>query len=130
MKMNFKSPAHRDFFFDMMARCKKDDCYHRAFFYLMGVTDDTRKNIHQLFDFKEDCIEPDGLNGRWQTGGTVKLCSLAFNLWNGCYIADASCTPYDLFCSELAPWLFEGIKIRYPEYCFGVQFERGNEIEQ
>ena len=35
-----------------------------------------------MFDFKQDCIEPEGMYGGWQTSGTVKVCHLAFNLWN------------------------------------------------
>ena len=29
----FKSKEHRDFFLEMMSKCKVNDCYHRAFFY-------------------------------------------------------------------------------------------------
>ena len=36
-----------------------------------------------MFDFKTDCIKPDGLLEGWQTGGTVRLTRLALNLWNG-----------------------------------------------
>ena len=28
----FKSKEHRDFFLEMMSKCKVNDCYHRAFF--------------------------------------------------------------------------------------------------
>lgn len=33
----FKSKEHRDFFLEMMSKCKVNDCYHRAFFYVMGI---------------------------------------------------------------------------------------------
>ena len=98
----FKSKEHRDFFLEMMSKCKVNDCYHRAFFYVMGIAGETRANINQMFDFKQDCIEPEGMYGGWQTSGTVKVCHLAFNLWNNC---------------EFAPYFMEGIKVRYPEYC-------------
>ena len=78
----FKSKEHRDFFLEMMSKCKVNDCYHRAFFYVMGIAGETRANINQMFDFKQDCIEPEGMYGGWQTSGTVKVCHLAFNLWN------------------------------------------------
>ena len=81
--IKFRSAAHRDFFLEMMGRCRVNDCYHRAFFYVMGIAAETRANIHQMFDFKTDCIEPEGMHGGWQTSGTVKVCHLAFNLWNG-----------------------------------------------
>ena len=85
----------------------------------MGIAEETRKNIHLMFNFKEDCIEPEGMHGGWQTSGTVKVCHLAFNLWNN-YTEkgrEKSFTPEDLFCCEFAPYFMEGIKVRYPEYC-------------
>ena len=72
-----------------------------------------------MFNFKEDCIEPEGMHGGWQTSGTVKVCHLAFNLWNG-YAEEGQeryFTPEELFCCEFAPYFMEGIKVRYPEYC-------------
>lgn len=59
------------------------------------------------------------MHGGWQTSGTVRVCQLAFNLWNG-YSGERQgdeFTPNDLFCCEFAPYFMEGIKIRYPEYC-------------
>lgn len=98
---------------------KENPEYHRAFFYVMGIASETRANINQMFNFKEDCIEPEGMHGGWQTSGTVKVCHLAFNLWNG-YAEEGReryFTPEELFCCEFAPYFMEGIKVRYPEYC-------------
>lgn len=119
IKVNFRSKAHQDFFLKMLSRCKTNDSYHRAFFYVMGIADGTRANINQLFNFKEDCITPDGMHGGWQTSGTIRVCRLAFNLWNGYTEQESICdfTPYDLFCCDFAPFFMEGIKVRYPEYC-------------
>lgn len=86
---------------------------------MMGIAPETRANIRQMFDFKRDCIAPEGIHGGWQTSGTVRVCQLAFNLWNG-YSEDRQgdeFTPNDLFCCEFAPYFMEGIKLRYPEYC-------------
>lgn len=117
--VKFISAAHQDFFLEMMSKCKTNDCYHRAFFYVMGISDGTRANIKQMFNFKEDCIIPEGMHGGWQTSGSVRVCQLAFNLWNGYTETDGkdSYTPYDLFCCSYAPYFMEGIKVRYPEYC-------------
>ena len=118
-EIKFSSKAHRDFFVEMMGKCRKNDTYHRAFFYVRGIAPETRANINQMFDFKNDWIMPKGTHGGWQTSSTVKVCQLAFNLWNG-YNDGAQkddCTPYDLFCCEYAPYFMEGIKIKYPEYC-------------
>ena len=114
--IRFRSAAHRDFFLEMMNKSKVNDCYHRAFFYVMGIAAETRANINQMFDFKTDCIEPEGMHGGWQTSGTVKVCHLAFNLWNGYTEKENGryFTPDELFCCEYAPYFVEGIKVRYP----------------
>lgn len=119
MRIHFASREHRDFYHDMMAQSRRQDCYHQAFFYVMGIASETRANIRQMFDFKRDCIAPEGMHGGWQTSGTVRVCQLAFNLWNG-YSEERQgdeFTPNDLFCCEFAPYFMEGIKLRYPEYC-------------
>lgn len=41
----FKSKEHRDFFLEMMSKCKVNDCYHRAFFYVMGIAGETRAKV-------------------------------------------------------------------------------------
>lgn len=117
--IRFASEEHRDFFLSMMDKSRHNDSYHRSFFYVMGIAPETRANIQQMFNFKEDCIEPDGMDGGWQTSGTVRVCRLAFNLWNGYTDPEQSnaFSPEDLFCCEFAPYFMEGIKIRYPEYC-------------
>lgn len=67
--IKFRDTAHRDFFLENMMKCRVNDCYHRAFFYVMGIASETRANINQMFNFKEDCIEPEGMHGGWQTTG-------------------------------------------------------------
>ena len=77
-KIQFRNAAHRDFVLENLDKCKVNDCYHRAFFYVMGISEETRMNIGKMFDFKRDCIIPEGMHGGWQTSGTVKVCHLAF----------------------------------------------------
>ena len=78
MRIHFASREHRDFYHDMMAQSRRQDCYHQAFFYVMGIAPETRVNIRQMFNFQQDCIEPEGMHGGWQTSGTVRVCQLAF----------------------------------------------------
>lgn len=114
----FISGQHRAFYEKSMARVREDS-YHKALFYLLGVSDDTRKRITCLFDFEEDCIRPEALHEGWQTSGTHRLCLMAFNLWNG-YTEpghEQDAAPYDLFACGFAPYMLEGIRLRYPEYC-------------
>ena len=51
--IRFRNTAHRDFFLENMMKCRVNDCYHRAFFYVMGIAGETRRNINQMFDFKK-----------------------------------------------------------------------------
>ena len=114
--IKFRDTAHRDFFLENMMKCRVNDCYHRAFFYVMGIASETRANINQMFNFKEDCIEPEGMHGGWQTSGTVKVCHLAFNLWNG-YAEEGReryFTPEELFCCELLPTLWRASRSDTP----------------
>ena len=43
--IKFRDTAHRDFFLENMMKCRVNDCYHRAFFYVMGIASETRANI-------------------------------------------------------------------------------------
>ena len=63
LNIRFTSAEHRDFFLRMMSEARKNDCYHQSFFYVMGIAPETRANIRQMFDFKQDCIKPEGMHG-------------------------------------------------------------------
>lgn len=63
-KIQFRNKAHRDFVFENLEKCRHNDCYHQAFFYVMGISEETRMNIGKMFDFKNDCIVPEGMYGR------------------------------------------------------------------
>ena len=52
--IQFIDGLHEDFFLDMLSRSKRDDVYHRAFFYLMGLTAETRNHITNLFKFEAE----------------------------------------------------------------------------
>ena len=131
-KIQFRNAAHRDFVLENLDKCKVNDCYHRAFFYVMGISEETRMNIGKMFEFKSDCIIPEGMHGGWQTSGTVKVCHLAFNLWNGFTEEGREnlYTPEELFCCGYAPYFMEGIKLRYPEYCRDLTPPKRNDMER
>ena len=119
----FAGREHEAFFSEMLIKTRNNDTYHRAFFYAMGICPETRRNIHALFDFKEGGIKSEGLAAAWQTGGTRRLCRLAFNLWNGWTEEgkENRSTPYELFDCGFAPYFFEAIRLRYPEYCRSLE---------
>lgn len=116
--IRFASKAHRDFFMEMREKTRYDDNCRRAFFYVMGLTEETRANISRMYDFEREQICPEGMRGGWQTSGSVRVCRMAFNLFNG-YVEKKNCqayTPEDLFCCEFSSCFMEGIKLRYPDY--------------
>ena len=130
--MIFKNDAHRDFYNTEIANVE-DDCYHRALVYTIGICSDTRRNFAAMYDKKERAIIKDSINAAWQTGSSVKLTRLAFNLFTDRPITAITydetenkvvedfdeCSKYsvsDIFCCGFAPYLAEAIRIRYPEY--------------
>ena len=118
MDIIFNSKEHKKFFFEYLDKCKVNDEYHRAFFYVIVLSDEARQNINRLFDFKEDCIKLEGLHDGWQTSGSIKACLLAFNLWGGYTDEDGGSyiTPDNLFACSYAKYFVEGIKLRHPDY--------------
>ena len=75
-KIQFRNAAHRDFVLENLDKCKVNDCYHRAFFYVMGISEETRMNIGRCLILRGIAIIPEGMHGGWQTSGTVKVCTL------------------------------------------------------
>ena len=122
MLMKFKDLEHHQFYEGMMRMTKShNDPYRKALFYLLGLTETTRLYVHQLYDFDEQAIRLEGLHQGWQTSSTVKLTRLAFNLYNG-YVSEGypdaarNYSPYFMFDTNLLPYFFEAVKLRYPEY--------------
>ena len=97
MSIKFKNKEHEKFYEQCLGRTGSLDPYHKAFFYTMGISGETRKHIEDVFNFREDAIRPEGMNKGWQTSGTSCLTRLAFNLWNG-WNADGCATHPVLLC--------------------------------
>lgn len=109
--INFKSEKHKQFYYQQLNKSKSKDTYHQSLFYTLGIDNDCREHIVELFDFEKDCIMKKGLRGGWQTSGSDSTTRLAFNLWNG-FVQDGfenESTPYELFACEHAPYFFEAM---------------------
>ena len=48
--------AHENFFYSMLNRTGNTDSYHQSFFYCVGISDTTRRNVERIFDFKQGHI--------------------------------------------------------------------------
>lgn len=127
----FMDDTHWQCFTAIITQMQQSDVYHMAVAYLLALDTVTRQHVSDIFDFEEDCIKLDALSKPWQTGTSCKTTRLAFNLWNGCctngdtytdeegYTEDLPSREYGvdaIFSCEYAPYYWQAIKIRFPEY--------------
>ncbi|MNC51791.1 hypothetical protein D3C75_1010990 [compost metagenome] len=110
-----------------MTRSQQDP-YRKALFYLLGLTQQTRQHIRDVYDYEESCIRLEALEQGWQTNTSSKLTRLALNLFDGYTGSDETSggharnySPYYLFDTSLMPYFFEGIKLRYPAYAVDIK---------
>lgn len=125
----FISDAHEKFYYEKLKEVRYQDVYHKALCYCLGISDDTRRNIKRIYDFKTGCVKTECLHEGWQTSGSVKVVRMAFNLYcNGTpSVSDYEdmeeqideCRNYtveELFCCAYALYFWQAVQIRYPEY--------------
>lgn len=128
MTIAFKDVEHITFFVRNVGITGSErDTYRKAFFYTFGILQETRDHIYSFYDFEVNCPKVGGFAEAWQTKRTLRLCRLAFNLYNGFNHngttwnnikpdTENNYTPYELFATPDAFFMLEAIKIRYPEY--------------
>ena len=116
--MKFYNKEHQNYFNEMSQK-KELDVYNKCVVYLLGLTEETRKNSADIYNIEKGEINIEGLKKAWQTGTTSIICRLAFNLFNG-YCGNMeeessrNYTPESIFCrTEFAPYFYEAIKIRF-----------------
>lgn len=125
----FISDAHEKFYYEKLKEVRCQDEYHKALCYCLGINNDTRKNAERIYDFKTGCVKTECLREGWQTSGSVKVVRMAFNLYcNGTpSVSDyedagkqiSECREYtveELFYCAYAPYFWQAVQIRYPEY--------------
>lgn len=128
--MVFANEEHEKFYYEKLRQARYQDCYHKALIYILGITEDTRNHFSQIYDIKSGYIKTECLHQGRQTSGSVRVVRLAFNLYtDGTPSVDdykrkdeqvSECREYsvsDIFCYGYAMYFWEGIKLRYPEYC-------------
>ena len=125
----FISEAHEKFYYEKLKEVRYQDEYHKALCYCLGICNDTRKNADRVYDFKTGYVKPECLHEGWQTSGSQRVVRMAFNLYcdgtpsvNDYDDAEeqlTECRLYtvdELFCCGYAPYFWQAIQIRYPEY--------------
>ena len=78
-KMKFINHEHQKFYQETMINVGIDDTYHKALFYTLGIDQDCRSHIHDLYDFQ---------NYRIRLGRQQALCNV--NCLALIYIMDMS----------------------------------------
>lgn len=127
--MKFIDNKHQKFFeekLNKLAKYGKTDVYYKALVYTLGICETTRENFKGIFNIEKGEININSINVAWQTGSSVKVTRMAFSLWNRCMYESEEdyendkmfekYNPSEIFCCSYAPYLYEGVKIRYPEY--------------
>ena len=128
-KISFISEAHEKFYYEKLELVRHKDVYHKALIYCLGINSDTRRNVDRIYDFKTGYVKTECLQEGWQTSGSVKVVRMAFNLYcNGTPSVNdysdaeeqiSECKQYtveEVFCCAYAPYFWQAIQIRYPEY--------------
>lgn len=120
IKLIFESEEHKVAYLNFIKKAKiKNDKERKSLFYLLALMEDTRKQINDIYDFKDNSINIKSVNSAWQTGGTTALTKLAFNLYNGFKgeeEIDRFINPLDLFSAldrKYFKYLFNAIEIRF-----------------
>ena len=128
--MVFANEEHEKFYYETLAQARDQDCYNKALIYILGISEDTRNYFHQIYDIKSGYIRTECLQQGWLTSGTVRVIRLAINLYTDGTpsVHDykrkddqiEECKAYsvsDIFCCGYAIYFWQGIMLRYPEYC-------------
>lgn len=77
--MKFVNDQHEQFFEAHTAASDAQE--KKALVYVIGIDDECRNHFEHLYDTKLNCIRPEGLREGWQTGASIRITRLAFNLF-------------------------------------------------
>lgn len=116
-QLKFYDNEHEKFYKEHTQE-KKLDCYNKSLIYLLGITEETRNHFSKLYNETVKEIILTGTTEGWQTGVSLAVTKLAFNLFNGyCGLEDTEARNYtveSIFAyKEFAPYFYEAIKIRF-----------------
>lgn len=110
----------------LLQEYRRTSSYYKALVYTLGICETTRNNFNKIFDIENGEINIDSINDPYQTSTSMKVTRMAFSLFNGCnYDSEedietgrisSNYNVSDIFCCSYAPYFFEAIKIKYPEY--------------
>ncbi len=135
--MEFIDNEHKKFFLKKYEEAKengKADVYYKSLIYTLSICETTREHFGEIFNLEKGEVNLDSIQKGWQTSTSLKVTRMALNLWNHSLVFDSEedlenekisshYAPSEVFCCSYAPYFWEGIKIRYPEY---MDYEKNN----
>lgn len=92
----FAGAAHKQFYEEYLAHCKSKDCWHKALIYVLGITEDIRNHIDEVYDIADDSIDRDSLKAGWVTGTDARVMRFAFTLFTD-YVPEDDYDTYSLW---------------------------------
>lgn len=128
--IKFMDKYHEEFFNKKIMEAErygKTDIYYKALIYTLSICESTREHFAEIFNIETSEINLDCIHTGWQTSTSMKVTRMALNLWNHSLMFDSEedlekeiisehYAPSEIFCCSYAPYFWEAIKIRYPEY--------------
>lgn len=116
--MIFKSDEHQERFEQLCSSYTGNSSgYAFPLFYLMAMDNTLWQHKDQVYNFKDNGINPESLNKDWQTGGSIRALRLGFNLFNGYTGAHdedtRDYTPDSIFDYGNVEYLAQAIMLRY-----------------
>lgn len=125
----FNGKAHERFYTQYLSECRVADVYHKALIYCLGIAEDTRSHIREIYEFQTGLVRTECLRKGWITSGSSRIIRMAFNLYcsstPSVYDYDdmerqlEECQAYtveDLFCCTYARYFWQAVRIRFPNY--------------
>lgn len=129
MAIIYRNKQHKDFYIHHLNKCRCQDTYHMALIYCLGIDENARKHIDDIYDFVTGCIKTECLHKAWQTSSSMRTIRLAINLYTdwtaSVYDYDnqawqlEECKCYsvsEIMCCDYMKYFIEAIKIRYADY--------------
>lgn len=129
MSIKFYDEEHKQFYEDKLKeleRYERKSVYEKALVYTLGLCEDTRSHFDEIYSIRDGEINLDSLQYAFQTHTSLKVTRMAFSLFNDCVYDSVKAayenqysknyTPGDIFCCSYAPYFYEAVKLRYPEY--------------
>jgi hypothetical protein len=78
--IRFADEAHKAFYLALSQKLRPD-AYLRSLIYTLGMCGDTRRHFGSIYDTGNRGINSEAVNEPWQTGSSLKVTRLAFQLF-------------------------------------------------